>query len=595
MAKRSYTLLEYLVALENKVDELKKYGGGVDNSFITNLENQINELKNKVSNSETDITTLESEVTNLDTEITNFQRQYNQEKIIDLELQGNILKLKNVNGTVGTGVELQITSNGGSTGEVDESYDLEVNLPFTPTSDTKVQLEISDGVAESYNSETSSNINTVDSWGVTVSNTPEYVFEPATYLGKSCMHFSKDTSTTGYCTMRSINPNGRLLDTTHKYYARMDFCLIADGGSTTYPKLYGAKSFSNAINLSKLNQWQSFSEIQTPTNNTNEANLRAMIDGEAYFTGILIDLTLNNIETKTLEQLNTMYENGEFNVQLNPQFSCIINNGSTTKTIQPFNSNTITEIVTVSAGNTLSITRNGSYPLANVIAKVNSSTSDVEIQDVDFIINTRFRGKKAVFEGDSITSPTFATYYNGKSWANYVINKLKLSSDSLIPAQGGASISTFNSGNSVVKRVQATNYPTGVKLFCVFAGTNDWGENVALGTKDSTDITTVLGALNTIIQTIQTKCPDADIVIMSPIHRYGDTALHNGYNLYDIAKAYQEVCEINGVTFVNGLTNFGIRNYGSIEENYLIKDGLHPTEAGQKRIGTRMSGIISTL
>ena len=594
MSKRSYTLLEYLVALEKKLNDIEKYGPDTDVSFISKLENQINDLKNRVNTSETDIDNLETEINSLDTDITNLQRQYNQEKIIDLELQGNILKLKNINGATGVGVELQITSGGGPSSGTDESYDLEVNLPFTPTSDTKVQLEITDGVAESYNSETNSNINNTDAWTVTSSNVSDYTFESTTYLGKNCLHFSKDTSTTGYCTIASVNPNGRLLDSTHKYYSRVDFCLIADGGNVTYPKIYGAKSFATSINLSKLNQWQSFSEIQTPTNNTNLANLRVMIDGEAYFTGILIDLTLNNIETKTLEQLNEMYENGEFNVQLNPQFSCIINNGSITKTIQPFNSNTITEVVTVSAGNTLKITKNGSYPLANVIAKVNSSTADVEIQDVDFIINTRFRGKKAVFEGDSITDPTFASYYNGKTWANYVINKLKIG-DYLIPAKGGASISTFNASNSVVTRVQETNYPTGVKLFCVFAGTNDWGENVSLGTKDSTDTSTVLGALNVIIQTIQTKCPDADIVIMSPIHRYGDTAIHNEYNLYDLANAYKEVCEKYGVTFVNGLTNFGIRNYGSIEENYLLKDGLHPTEAGQKRIGTRLSGIISTL
>ena len=82
---------------------------------------------------------------------------------------------------------------------------------------------------------------------------------------------------------------------------------------------------------------------------------------------------------------------------------------------------------------------------------------------------------------------------------------------------------------------------------------------------------------------------------MSPLHRYGDTAQHGTYNIYDMAKAYQEVCEINGVTFVNSLTNFGIRNHGSINETYLLKDGLHPTEAGQKRIGVRMAGIISTL
>lgn len=519
-----------------------------------------------------------------------------QEKIVDLELDGNILKLKKSDGTIGLGVELP-TSNGsdGTEEKPDESYDLEINLPFTPTSETKVQLEFSNGVAESYNTETNTNINTTDAWVVTPYNVPEYVFEQANYLGKNCLHFSKDSSTNGYCTLKSINAKSNLLDKTHKYYARVDFCLISDGANVNYPKAYGAKSFATAINTSNLNIWQSFSEIQTPTNNTNEANLRLMIDGEAYFTGLLIDLTLNNMETKTLEQLNSMYENSEFNIQGTAQFSCIVNNGSTTTTIEPFNGETITNVYKVNANDTLKITKNGNYPLPNVIAKVSSTNSDIEIQDVDFILNTRFRGKMAVFEGDSITCPTFATYYKGKSWASYVINKLKLKEDSLIPAQGGASISTFNTTNSVVTRVLNTNYPNNVKLFCVFAGTNDWGENVALGEKTSTDTSTVLGALNTIIQTIQNKCPDAEIVVICPMHRYGDTATHNGYTIYDMAKAYQEVCEINSVTFVNSLTTFGIRNYGSIEENYLLKDGLHPTEAGQKRIGVRMAGIISTL
>ncbi len=519
-----------------------------------------------------------------------------QEKIVDLELDGNILKLKKSDGTIGLGVELP-TSNGsdGTEEKPDESYDLEINLPFTPMSDTKIQLEIANGTVESFNSETNTNINTTESWNILDNNAGDYVFESTTYLGKNCLHFSKDASTEGYCTIKSINPNSNKLDMTHKYYSRIDFCLIADGGNATYPKVYGAKGFTNAIDLSKLNEWQSFSEIQTPTNNTNDASLRAMLDGEAYFTGILIDLTLNNIETKTLAQLNTMYENGEFNQQINPQFSCIINNGVQVTTIEPFNSQIITNIITVSAGDTLKITKNGSYPIANVIAKVSSSNTNIEIEDVDYILNTRFRGKKAVFEGDSITCPTYAVYYNGKSWANYVINKLKLSNDTLIPAQGGASITDFTVGNSVVERVLATNYPNDVKLFCVFAGTNDWGNNIALGEKTSSNKSEILGALNIIIQTIQTKCPDADIVVMSPIHRYGDATLHNGYNLYDMAKAYQEVCEINGVTFVNSLTNFGIRNHGSIEETYLLKDGLHPTEAGQKRIGVRMAGIISTL
>lgn len=490
----------------------------------------------------------------------------------------------------------QLNGGGGVEDDVvDETYDIEINLPFVPTSNTKVQLEISNGIVETFNSETNPNINTLEAWNVLNNNAGDYVFEPATYLEKKCMHFSKDASTTGFATISSINPNSNKLDKNHKYYSRIDVCLISDGANSSHPSIYGARSFSNPLNKTLLNKWQKLSEIQTPTNSTNDANLRLMLDGEAYFTGVLIDLTVNNIETKTLAELDAMYEAGEFKLQTNPQFSCIIQNGTEQITVEPFNSNTTTKIVEVLAEDSLKITKNGDYPLAKVVAKISSANSDVKIEDVDFILNTRFRDKKAVFEGDSITSPTYASYYNGKSWASYVINKLKLSKDSLIPAQGGASITSLTVGNSVVERVLATNYPKDTKLFCVFAGTNDWGNNVALGEKTSMDKAEVLGALNTIIQTVQTKCPDADIVVMSPLHRYGDTTQHGGYTIYDMAKAYQEVCEMNGVTFVNSLTNFGIRNHGSINETYLLKDGLHPTEAGQKRIGVRMAGIISTL
>lgn len=50
MSKRSYTLLEYLVALENKVKELKKYVGDNIATDFSEIVNQTNNLKEQIDN-----------------------------------------------------------------------------------------------------------------------------------------------------------------------------------------------------------------------------------------------------------------------------------------------------------------------------------------------------------------------------------------------------------------------------------------------------------------------------------------------------------------------------------------------------------------
>ena len=487
---------------------------------------------------------------------------------------------------------------GGDTGGgvVEETYDTEITLPFTATADTNVQLTFTPGSVSSYQLETNSNINATTSWTVNYSGADATVFEKTTYKDKQCLRYKKDETTTAYAEILSINPIGNQWDSTHKYFARVDICVISDGANSTYPAVYSSTNLN--IDKTKIDQWVSYSKISTPPSyNTNEANLKVVVDGEMYFTGILVDLTLNGLETKTETELNAMYDNGEFN-SANNLFSAIINNGTDSTTIEPFSDNTTTTVVNVAGGNTLSISQNGTYPLANIAAKISSSSNEggtIEIEDVDLIINTRFRGKKAVFEGDSITDFDYSPKYENKSWATYLEKKLKLG-DCYNPAVGGSSISTYNTAGSVVARVKKTNYPVDTKLFIVFAGTNDWNSNVDLGEVDSVDESTMLGALNVIIDTVQTKCPDATIVIMTPMHRSGTrTATRTSGTMMDVAKAYEEVCQRWGVDCVNTLKTFGINAYNETNNEKYLLDGLHPTPEGHKRIATRMAGIISTL
>jgi lysophospholipase L1-like esterase len=576
--------------LNDEIDNINSSLDDIENEKATRQEVDVERKRIDNINSSLDNNT--NEINNLKTHITGGNAMQEHSHINKTVLD----KFSEVdNKLLFNGKPIESSNSGvNSGGSINTDFDTEISLPFTALSNAEVQLTFSPNEIVTYDLEVG-DLNTVDGWTVTCS--VENTFEAVEYKGKKCVHFSKDTTSTQYGTIATVNPNERKLNKSHKYYSRIDLCLISDGGNPNYPKVYGANALSD-IDLTKLDTWQSFSAISSPTNDVNMANLRAILDGEAYFTGILVDLTLNSLETKSLEELNAMYENEEF-TNNNMGFSCIVRNGNISTTITPFTLFGETKVFNVSMGSTLSIVKNEGYNLPNVVAKIKSTNSNIEIEDVDFIINTRFRGKKAVFEGDSITDNDYLPAYNNKSWASYLQEKLKLG-DCYNGAVGGSSISTYNSSGSVVNRIKSTNYPIDTKLFIVFAGTNDWNANVELGTVDSIDETTILGALNVLIDTIQTKCPDATIVIMSPMQRSGSrTAVRTAGTLMDVAKGYEEVCMNWGVNYINTLKEFGFNAYNkTVANKYYCEQNsneLHPNPAGHKRIAVRMAGFISTL
>ena len=131
MASKSYTLLEYLVSLENKVKDLKKvvdnYDGvelGEINNQINNLQNQINTLKEQMENSNTPneeivmlqnkIDILQNQINNLQNQITNLENQIgnsnggNNNPSTTVEINNDISKINNILGiTYGVNVTWQ--------------------------------------------------------------------------------------------------------------------------------------------------------------------------------------------------------------------------------------------------------------------------------------------------------------------------------------------------------------------------------------------------------------------------------------------------------------------------------------------------------
>ena len=498
---------------------------------------------------------------------------------------------------------------GNSTGDNPSSgaYDTEISLPYTANSDTDVELTFSVGNSVSYTNlcpdGTDISQYTIQNNGAAIA-TNEIISDPEK---GSCLHY-KNAGTGGYSQLKLFSSN--TWDSTHYYYVSYWVKMVTK--STNYP---GYPDFNcgtsnigntNTFNYDNLTTWQRVSFITQPANYlTTGIGFNILADGEFYFKPIIVldmdglgyDLSesaINGNAKAYIADLDTKV------LQSNNEFSCVVNNGSNIENIEAFSTGNKVYYYTVTSGNTLSISKRDGYNMPTVTAKVKGGSDIVQdIEDVDIKITTRFAGKKVVFEGDSITDSDYHEAYNGKSWADYLANKLKMTIASNM-ALGGSSISTYNSAGSVVNRITTNNYPSDTKLFCIMAGTNDWNSNVALGDIDSTDTSTILGALNTIIDHLQTNYPDATIVIMTPMHRSGmRTATRTAGTLAEVATAYEKVCMNWGVNCINTLKEFGMNAYNTTVANkfYVEQDSdwLHPNPAGHKRIAIRMAGYISTL
>lgn len=490
----------------------------------------------------------------------------------------------------------------------DGTYDTEISLPYTANSDTDVELTFSVGNSVSYTN-LCPNGNDISQYQITASGTPQTTAEIVNDEEKGyCLHY-KNAITGGYNTLRLLSSN--TWDSTHYYYVSYWVKMVTH--STNYPEYpifsVGTNTIagSESFNYDDTTSWQRVSFITQPASYlTSGIGINISADGEFYFKPIIV-LDMDGLGYD-LSTVDTIIQNGATYItdldtkvlQTNNGFSCVVNNGGNTENIEVFSTGNKVYYYTVANGNTLSINKREGYNMPTVTAKVKGNSNITQdIEDVDIKITTRFAGKKVVFEGDSITDSDYHEAYNGKSWADYLANKLKMTIASNM-ALGGSSISTYNSAGSVVNRITTNNYPSDTKLFCIMAGTNDWNSNVALGEIDSTDTSTILGALNTIIDHLQTNYPDATIVIMTPMHRSGmRTATRTAGTLSDVAKAYEEVCMNWGVNCVNTLKEFGINAYNTTVANkfYVEQDSnwLHPNPEGHKRIAIRMAGYISTL
>ena len=115
----------------------------------------------------------------------------------------------------------------------------------------------------------------------------------------------------------------------------------------------------------------------------------------------------------------------------------------------------------------------------------------------------------------------------------------------------------------------------------VFGGTNDFGHGDApLGSIDSEDPYTFMGALNSLIKKLKSDFKNARIIFLTPIHRLTENnpSSPDGKILKDYAEGILSVCEKENIDVID---LFKI-NPIDVSDKELLPDGLHPSDKGHE-------------
>lgn len=130
---------------------------------------------------------------------------------------------------------------------------------------------------------------------------------------------------------------------------------------------------------------------------------------------------------------------------------------------------------------------------------------------------------------------------------------------------------------------------------------NDYASSIQTSEKDSSDTSTIFGALNYAIEKLTTAFPYIQIVVISPIFR---TKLNSneinvetyrtgaGYTMPELVSKEKECCDYNHYEFLDAYHGLGINKHNS--STMLLADGTHLDYEAIRRIGRLVAGYIFT-
>ena len=214
------------------------------------------------------------------------------------------------------------------------------------------------------------------------------------------------------------------------------------------------------------------------------------------------------------------------------------------------------------------------------------------------------KGKKIAFLGDSITDGCGVSTIENVYWN---VLARKTGAECYGYGIGGTRIAPQkNLGEGEVDRYYGSRVDSMIPdadVVVVFGGTNDFGHGDApFGAIDDTDERTFCGALHALCKQLINRYPEAQLVIMTPLHRdtedygpYNEFGLRLATNLEGYVDAIIKIAAFYAIPVLDLFRVSGIQSRVPVLKERYIPDGLHPNDAGHVRIAEKLIGFLNML
>lgn len=209
---------------------------------------------------------------------------------------------------------------------------------------------------------------------------------------------------------------------------------------------------------------------------------------------------------------------------------------------------------------------------------------DTTITQLADITSGRFKGKKYVQIGDSITVGFVDNPYCSIIAKNLGMTLVNLG------VSGSAITKTDDRTDSIYER--RASIPEDAGIIAIAGGTNDFGHNSPMGSLGQVNSSgfyyNFYGAYYNLVKWIQENRPNAQIVLITPTHRENENVPNEqGYILEDYVNVIRDIGKIFSIPVLDFYADGSINPNISQHKSIYATDGLHPLQNWHDILGQK--------